>query len=135
MLTCYIQVYVVYATMYFIRNKFMSFDVKNEYRLRSAWVRVHQLFLILSRTSPGFYLLAVQVFGKHNGKRRKGEISPFPTVFFTGLENFLLSSSNLKLSSANFFSLAEYEICRLGKNKERSLSLSPDFSISSSIRM
>ena len=43
----------------------------------------------------------------------KGEIaiSPFPTVFFTQLENF---SSNLKLSSASSFSLEESKICHLG---------------------
>ena len=43
----------------------------------------------------------------------KGEIaiSPFPTVFFTQLENF---SSNLKLSSVSSFSLEESKICHLG---------------------
>ena len=40
----------------------------------------------------------------------KGEISPFPTVFFTCLDNFLPFSSNLKLSSA---SLEKSKICRL----------------------
>ena len=51
----------------------------------------------------------------------KGEIAqneqflPFPTVFSTFLENFLVFSSNLKLSSANSFSLEESKICRLGK--------------------
>ena len=51
----------------------------------------------------------------------KGEIALneqfllFPTVFSTLLENFLPFSSNLKLSSANSFSLEEYKICRLGK--------------------
>ena len=35
----------------------------------------------------------------------KGAISPFPTVFSASLENFLPFSSNLKLSSANSFSL------------------------------
>ena len=37
----------------------------------------------------------------------KGEISPFPTVFSTRLDTFLPFSSNLKLSSANSFSLEE----------------------------
>ena len=36
---------------------------------------------------------------------RKGEISPFPTAFSTHSENFLPFSSNLKLSSAEYFSL------------------------------
>ena len=40
---------------------------------------------------------------------------PFPTVFSTLLENFLLFSSNSKLSSAKSFSLEESNICRLGK--------------------
>ena len=37
----------------------------------------------------------------------KQAISPFPTVFSTHSDNFLPFSSNLKLSSANFFSLEE----------------------------
>ena len=51
----------------------------------------------------------------------KGEIANneqfllFPTVFSTGLENFLPFSSNLKLSAANSFSLEGAKICRLGK--------------------
>ena len=45
----------------------------------------------------------------------KGEraISPFPTVFSTRFDNLLPFSSNLKLSSANSFSLEESKICRL----------------------
>ena len=43
-------------------------------------------------------------------------ISPFPPVFFTCLENFLLFSSNLKWSSAaNSFDLEESQKCSLGK--------------------
>ena len=51
----------------------------------------------------------------------KGEIARneqfllFPQCFSTHLENFLLFSSNLKLSSANSVSLGESKICRLGK--------------------
>ena len=50
----------------------------------------------------------------------KGEIARneqfllFP-VFTTRVENFLSFSSNLKLSSANSFSLEESKICHLGK--------------------
>ena len=40
-------------------------------------------------------------------------MTPFPTVFSTGLENFLLFSSNLKLSSADCFNLDQFKICRL----------------------
>ena len=39
----------------------------------------------------------------------------FPTVFFTSMESFLPFLSNLKLSSANSFSLKESKICCLGK--------------------
>ena len=39
----------------------------------------------------------------------------FPRVFSTHLNNFLQFLSNLKLSSANSFSLKESKICRLGK--------------------
>ena len=43
----------------------------------------------------------------------KGEIAPFPTMFSTRLDNLLPFSSNLKLSSANPFTLEESKICRL----------------------
>ena len=45
----------------------------------------------------------------------KGDISPFPSLFSTHLENFLPFSLILKLLSANSFSLEESKICRLGK--------------------
>ena len=41
--------------------------------------------------------------------------SLFPTVFSTLLQNLTLFSSNLKLWSANFFSLEAFKICRFGK--------------------
>ena len=41
---------------------------------------------------------------------------PFRTVFSILSENFLPFSSNLKLSSANTFSLEESKICHLGKD-------------------
>ena len=44
-------------------------------------------------------------------------ISFFPTVFSTRLGNFSPFPSNLKLSSANSFSLEESKICCLGKSK------------------
>ena len=47
------------------------------------------------------------------GEIARKAISPFPTVFSTSLDNFLPFSSNLKLSSANSFSLEESKICRL----------------------
>ena len=76
-----------------------------------------------SQPSPGFYVFTVQVFGKHCGKRRncsKRAISPFPAVFSDHFENFLPFSSNLKLSSANSFSLENCKICRLGKGSQTS---------------
>ena len=72
--------------------------------------------LTLFKTSPGFYVPAVQGFCKHCRKRRNGSsqaISPFPTVFSTRLENFLPFSSDLKLLSAKSFSLKEFKICHL----------------------
>ena len=51
----------------------------------------------------------------------KGEIARneqfllFPRVFSTRFKNFLPFSSDLKLSSANSFSLEESKTCRLGK--------------------
>ena len=42
-------------------------------------------------------------------------ISPFPTVFSTRFENFLLFSSNSKLLSANSFNLEESKNLSLGK--------------------
>ena len=45
-------------------------------------------------------------------------ISPFPTVFFYPFgELSVIFSSNLKLSSANSFSLEESKICRLERVK------------------
>ena len=78
----------------------------------------HFFTLTLSKTSPGFYVSAVQVFLKHCGKRRNCSlraISPFPTVFSILSENFLSISSNSKLSSANSLSLEESKSCQLGK--------------------
>ena len=66
------------------------------------------MFLTLPKTIPGCCMSAVQAFLKHCGKRRNCSgraISQFPTVFSTHLENDLPFSSNLKLSSANSFSL------------------------------
>ena len=71
-----------------------------------------------SHTKTPFDAPGKQAFWKHCGKRRNCSsqaISPFPTVFSTCLDNFLLFSSNLKLSSANSFSLEESKICRLVK--------------------
>ena len=72
--------------------------------------------LTLSQANPGFY---VQVLWKHCGNRRNyswRDFSPFPSVFSTCLDNFLPSSSNIKLSSAYSFSLEESKMCRLVKS-------------------
>ena len=84
-----------------------------------------QCFLTLFQTSPGFYVSEVQVIWKHCAKRWNCSywaISPFPTVFSNHLENSLPFSSNLKLSSANSFSLEESKICQFGKGLRRLLS-------------
>ena len=49
------------------------------------------------------------------GETACNEHSPFPAVFSTHLESFLPFLSNLKLLSANSFSLEESKICCLGK--------------------
>ena len=56
-----------------------------------------------------------QAFWKQSEKEKllATSISPFTTVFSTHLDNFLPFSSNLKLLSANSFSLEEFKICRL----------------------
>ena len=73
--------------------------------------------LTLSQTSPGFYVSAVQVFWKHwkNKKLLLMTIHHFPTVFSSHLENFMPFSSNLRLLSANSFSLGDSKIWHLGK--------------------
>ena len=74
--------------------------------------------LTCSKTSPGFYMSAVQVFWKYRGRRRHCSlqaISPFSTVFSIHLKSFLLVELNLKLSSATSFSLEESKIGCLGK--------------------
>ena len=48
-------------------------------------------------------------------KKKLLVISPLPAMFSTHLEKFLPFLSNLKLSSANSFSLEASTICRLGK--------------------
>ena len=55
---------------------------------------------------------------KHCGKKRNcllRAISLLLAMFSTSLENLLPFLTNLKLSSANSFSLEESKICRLGK--------------------
>ena len=50
------------------------------------------VILTLSKTSPDFYVSAIQDFIKHSRKWRNcstGAIYPFPTVFSTHLKNFL----------------------------------------------
>ena len=75
--------------------------------------------LTLSQTSLVFTCLQYKSFENTVGKgeiARNEQFLFFPTVFSTLLEDFLPFSSNLKLLSANSFSLGESEICRLGKS-------------------
>ena len=75
-----------------------------------------KVVLTHSHTMTPFDAPGKQAFWKHCGKRRncsQRAISPFPTVFSTDLDNFLLFLSNLKLSSANSFNLEESKICHL----------------------
>ena len=68
--------------------------------------------LTLSQISLCFHVSEVRSFDNTIGK---GEISPFPAVFPTYLENFLPFSTQLKLLSASSIGLEESKICCLGK--------------------
>ena len=58
--------------------------------------------------------LGIKPFENTMGKEEIAQaISPFPTVFSTHLDNFLPFLLNMKLLSANSFSLEESEICHL----------------------
>ena len=107
-----------------IRTPFnlLSTDVFNLNQSRvlsfgKQWRRVFNKFLWSVNLFPNkswFLLSAVQVFWQNWEKKRNclwWAISPFPTVFSTHSENFLSFSSNLKLSSANSFSLESSKIC------------------------
>ena len=84
----------------------------------NVWHELHNFHdnsLTHSHTITPFEAPGKQAFWKHCGKRRNCSlraISPFPMVFSTCLDNFHFSS-NLKLSSANSFSLEESKICHL----------------------
>ena len=72
--------------------------------------------LTLSQTSPGFYMSAVQVFENTVGKgeiARNEQFLHFPPCFLPVWRAFCHFLSNLKLSSANSFSLEESKICCL----------------------
>ena len=101
----YTSLQISFKTMRYHTGK-SSFDID------LMWIHFFNS-LTLSQTSPGFYVFVVQVCWKHCGKRRNCSlraISPFHTVFSTYLENFLTFSLNLKLSSANSFSLEELNL-------------------------
>ena len=70
--------------------------------------------LILSQTSPGFYVSAVQVFWKHYGKRITSNFSFFHSVFYLFGK---LSAIFIKfeLSSSNSLNLEESKLCHLAK--------------------
>ena len=72
---------------------------KNNGLLVLVMVKTH------SHTMTPFDAPGKQAF--ENAHNEQFAISPFPTVFSTCLDNFLPFSSNLKLSSANPFSLEE----------------------------
>ena len=65
----------------------------------------------------------MEICGGKRGNCLYQAIFPFPTLFPTAFENFLPSSSNLILSSANSFSFEESKIGCLGKGEMPSLPL------------
>ena len=76
--------------------------------------------LTLSKTIHCFHVSAVQVFQKILWEKETLLVASnfffFTTVFSALLKNVLPFLSNLKLLSANSFSLEEFKICRLGKH-------------------
>ena len=98
-----------------------EFDDFNAVILVTDFSSLHYVFLLVEKLSietQNLLLINTEALAftclqyKYFEKRT---ISPFPTVFSTRLERFLSLSSNLKLSSANSFSLEESKIFRLGK--------------------
>ena len=87
-------------------------------QIHVSWTIFNQ-YLTLSQTSPGFFTcLQYKPFDNTVGKggiARNEQFPLFSTVSSTRLESFLPFSSNLKLSSANTFSLEASKNCRLGK--------------------
>ena len=85
-----------------------------------------------SHTMTHFDAPGKQAFRKHCVKRRNcllQAISPFPPVFSNLLGNFLPILSNLKMSSANSFSLEESKICRLVKRSVKRFILSSAYAL------
>ena len=70
--------------------------------------------IILSLSQTALVLTCLQYKSFENTVRKRA-ISTFPSLFSTCSDNFLQISSNLKLSSANSFSLEKSKIYRLGK--------------------
>ena len=78
-------------------DAFLETNLESHFLMNYPKVSTSQMQLNLSQTYPGFYVSAVQVFRKTLWEKEKLlVISPFPTVFSIGLENFLPFSSNLK---------------------------------------
>ena len=103
-----IYVWMLHSLVGMLLEKYL----KETYNLDKS----HSHAITHSHTMTPFDAPGKQAFRKHCGKRRNCSwraISPFPTVFSTHLDNFLPLSSNLKLSSANSFSLEESKICCL----------------------
>ena len=89
---------------------------KNFELIRPIWNGCKQGVSPFPKQALGFMCLQYKSFENTVGK---GEIAHnkqflfFPTVLFTGLENFPPFLSNSTLSSANSFSLEETKICFL----------------------
>ena len=92
-----------------------------KYILEKKEMLFTSIFLTLSQTSPGFYVLASNVKSFENtvGKEKLLVMRNFPffTVFSSHMENFPSLSSNLKLLSAKPLSLEVSKICLFGNGK------------------
>ena len=98
----------------------MSLAIKEAFILEYCVLFMNSLFLCINPflNKPWFSRVGSTSLLKTLWEKEKLLVTSnfsFPTVFSTRQENFLPLSSNLKLSSANFLSLGESKMCRLGK--------------------
>ena len=83
---------------------------------RRKWMTWNAFRTIFSGQEPGICDLKMKEFHQLTfSKQAQVLISPFPTMFSTHLESFLLFSSISNVLSANSFSLDGCKICCLGK--------------------
>ena len=78
-----------------------------------TWTQKSDIDLTHSHTMTPFDAPGNKPFENTVGKGSQRAISPLPTMFSACSENFLIFSSNFKLSSADCFNLDQSKICSL----------------------